>query len=56
MTTGQGGTPEIDSRFFKEWVEYGLTRLDDLLAKYAAFDHYLETHPPEEPDGTDRPG
>lgn len=48
--------PEIDSRFFKEWVEYGLARIDDLLAKYAAFDRYLATRPPpEEPNEPDRP-
>jgi hypothetical protein len=41
---------ERDGRWFKEWVEYGLEQLEESLAKHAAFDQYLVTHPRKEVD------
>jgi hypothetical protein len=41
--------PEIDERYFDDYFEHIFGALCGYLRKYAAFEDYLNDHPPEEP-------
>lgn len=37
-----------DEKRLMEWVEYGVARFSDYLAKWARFEQWLIEHPPDE--------